>query len=123
MGAATATKIEAKPPSPGLDDNEGDDVLGEGQLSPSLTGERGLIESVWNRRIGELQAFRDRFGHTDVKRGGEQWESLARWLDNLRKRWARREGSIPPDKALVLRQFGIEPHQDREDRLIGEVHR
>jgi hypothetical protein len=125
MGAQAAAPPAAKH-SDTRQLHDADDVESdEGQYSPSMMaagGERGPIESVWSKRISELTAFRESFGHADVKRGGDRWESLARWLDNLRKKWARREGYVPPDKALVLRQLGIEPYQERDDRA-GEVHR
>lgn len=105
VSAPTLHKRTPPSSSPTLDSEDQDGMERKGP-------EPSLREDLWTSRMNELRAFRERFGHVDVRRAGSRWEPLARWLDDLRQQWGRHEEYFPSSKAAELRQLGVQPIQD-----------
>src|SRR5262245_8105900 len=67
--------------------------------------ESGKTEHRWNKRLAELQAYKERHGHCDVPARWPENKQLAFWVDNQRC-W-RRRGILKRNRIMRLNQLGF----------------
>jgi superfamily II DNA or RNA helicase len=60
----------------------------------------------WDERLGELQAFKKRFGHCDVPKHWIENQNLGNWLTTQRQN--RKAGRLSEDRRLKLEKAGVE---------------
>lgn len=62
-------------------------------------------EAIWVERIKELQAFKDQFGHTNVRTRDPDRLQLAHWVFTARR--AYRAGKLASDRVTQLERLGM----------------
>lgn len=81
------------------------------------------LEARWSERIKELQSFKDRFGHVNVRTRDPERLQLAHWVFTVRQ--AYRAGKLALDKATELESLGMiwDPREASWQEFFAELVR
>ncbi|CAB9509472.1 expressed unknown protein [Seminavis robusta] len=104
--AATAVTDDAVPTELAFV-GEDADAVGSLTNSPTSGGKniKRAMPKSWDQSFLELEAFKERFGHCDVKMiGSSPFGLLGKWLASQRSR--HKLGQLPEDKVKRLRSLG-----------------
>jgi len=70
---------------------------------------------AWETKLRRLEAFRERFGHTQVPHHWEEDRGLAEWVAGQRK--LRRLGTLPPERETRLAALGFDWQPEGRRRI------
>ena len=79
-------------------------------------GQEEWLQGLWETKLRRLEAFRERFGHTQVPKNWEEDRELAEWVAGQRKLW--RLGKLRPERETRLAALGFD-WQPEELRRIS----
>ncbi|HRH95242.1 MAG TPA: helicase associated domain-containing protein [Prosthecobacter sp.] len=83
------------------------EALGFEWESPRLSNFLSPEESAawWDKRLAELEKFREQHGHVLVSKHDKTWHGLGKWLQRRRAEW--RAGMLQPEQIRSLEALGV----------------
>jgi superfamily II DNA or RNA helicase len=78
-----------------------------------------MLGDNWEERYGELKAFKERFGHSNVPQGWRENPQLGRWA--RKQRGKNKSGELSEDRRLRLEQIGFlwDPLDSQWEEMFG----